>query len=98
MALEPLRVLLVQSWVIPAAAMRAALRTAGYEPKLFRVDFEPALAAALTRSTYDVVVLDSVSTGLSRKTVETAMRGASAGVRLVCVDMTLTPGPILRSQ
>jgi hypothetical protein len=76
MAPEPLRVLLVQSWVIPGTELRAALRSAGYAPKLFRVDFEAALTAALSHGTYDVIVLDAASTGLFRATVEALQRQA----------------------
>ena len=77
--------LLVQSWVIPATALRAALQADGYEATLFRVDFEPALAAALTRAIYDVVVLDSASTGLTRATVAASMR--EHGVKAPLIEL-----------
>ena len=75
MAGEPLRVLLIQSWVIPGAEVRTALTAAGFEPRIFRVDHEPALVAALTRAIYDVVILDARS-GLSRAEVEPLLRSS----------------------
>lgn len=73
MAGELLRVLLIQSWVVPGSDVRDALRAAGYDPKIFRVDFESALVAALQRGSYHVVLLDSQSTGVPRLMVEQLM-------------------------
>jgi FixJ family two-component response regulator len=78
-------VLLIQSWIIRGAEVRDALRSNGYEPQVYRVDFEPALAAALPRSTYDVILLDTRSTGIARTHVETLMR--DHGVRAPLVEI-----------
>lgn len=83
MAGEILRVLLIQPWVIPGARIRDALRAAEFEPRIFRVDHEPALAAAMGRMLYDVVIVDPRA-GLSRSRVEALLR--EAGVRAPIVE------------
>jgi len=79
--------LLIQSWVVPGAEISAALREGGFRPTIIRVDFEPAMAAALSRSSYDVVVLDPVSTGFAPADVE----------RLLCVHGVRAPLVVLES-
>ena len=83
MAHKAVRVLLIQSWIIRSAEVRDALRSNGYEPQVYRVDFEPALAAALPRGSYDVIVLDTRSTGIARTHVETLMREHAVRTPLV---------------
>lgn len=83
MAGETLRVLLIQPWVIPGALIRDALRGSDYEPRIFRVDHEPALVAAIGRMLYDVVILDPRA-GLSRSHVEALLR--EGGVRAPLVE------------
>jgi hypothetical protein len=85
MPAKALRVLLIQSWIIGGAEVRDALRSNGYEPLVYRVDFESALAAALPRGVYDVIVLDCRSTGIARSHVETLMR--DHGVRAPLVEI-----------
>ena len=94
MAGEPLRVLLIQSWIIRGAEVRDQLRAAGYAPQIYRADFEPAVAAALTRNTYDVVILDSKSTNLARGLIENLMR--EHGVKTPIVE--IAPGRELGSD
>ncbi len=91
MAPKVLRVLLIQSWIIRGAEVRDALRSNGYEPQVYRVDFESALAAALSRASYDVLLLDSRSTGIARSRVETLMR--DLGIRAPLVE--IIPGRCL---
>lgn len=93
MAGEPLRVLLIQSWVI-RGEVRDVLKAAGYAPQIYRADFESALVAALPRNAYDVVILDGRSSGLARATVEAHMRGIG-----VCVPLVeIVPGRDLGSE
>jgi hypothetical protein len=91
---EALRVLLIQSWVIPGAVVRGALVACGYHPQIYRVDFESALVAALPRATYDLVIVDPKTSGLSRTHVEVLMR--DHGVRAPLVE--LVPGKPLEEQ
>lgn len=97
MAGEPLRVLLIQSWVIRGGEVRDALTAAGYAAHIYRADFEPALVAALSRHTYDVVILDGRSTGLSRATVEARMREHGACLPLVEVEAGRALGSDVRA-
>lgn len=83
MAGDPIRVLLIQSWVIRGSALRDELRSAGFEPFVFRVDFEHALAAALPRGGYDVVILDTKSSGVPRAVVEALMRAHAIKAPLI---------------
>ena len=82
---EPVRILLIQSWVISGTAIRAMLRDAGFEPRLFRVDHVPALAAALSRGRHDVILFDTASTGLTRGTLDALMR--EHGVALPVIEL-----------
>jgi hypothetical protein len=50
------KVLLVASWVNDLSELRAAVRAMRPHTTIARVDFEPALAAALGREQYDLVV------------------------------------------
>lgn len=77
---EPVRVLLIQSWVIPGTAIRAALRDGGFEPRMFRADHEPAVSAALPRGGYDVILLHTPSTGITRATLHRMMREHGARI------------------
>jgi hypothetical protein len=52
------RILVIRPWTEPLTELRAALRDAGVIVRITRVDIEPALNAALARSSYDVVVWD----------------------------------------
>lgn len=53
-----IRIVLIRPWTRPLAPVRQALRSAGMAARIVRVDFEPALNAALGRDRCDVVVLD----------------------------------------
>lgn len=88
MVSKPLRVLLIQSWVVPGSELRSALREGGYQPLIYRVDFEPALVAALPRRSYDLVLLDSKTTSLSPSAVHALM--GEHGIRVPLV--VLAPG------
>jgi DNA-binding NtrC family response regulator len=69
-----LRVLLIRAWIHRLEPLRAALRDAGLDVHITRVDLEPALEAALTRGAYDVVIHDASVTGLHRDLVEARLR------------------------
>lgn len=85
---ELLRVLLIQSWVVPGVDVRDALQAAGYAPQLHRVDFESALVAALHRGGHHLVLLEPATSGLTRATVEALMLEHAAYLPLVI----LVPG------
>lgn len=67
-----IRILLVRSWVVSAAPVRAVLHAAGMIVTLIRVDLESSLEAAMIRGDFHVVVVDPDCTTLSLATV-TAM-------------------------
>lgn len=94
---EPVRILLIQSWIIAGATLRAVLRDAGFEPRIFRVDHVPALAAALSRGRHDVIVLDVASSGLTRETVEALMREHGAALPIVELGESAALAADLRS-
>jgi hypothetical protein len=68
------RILLVRSWLHSLEPLRKALRSVDLEPRITRVDLEPALAAALSRGTFDVVIVDPLTPTISRETVEACLR------------------------
>jgi len=68
------RILLVRPWTEPIGHFRAALREAGIDAKIWRVDIEPALNAALERATYDVIVFDPSTPHITRATIEELVR------------------------
>lgn len=57
---RPIRVLLVEDSEHDAALLMLELREGGYEPLCERVETAPAMAAALERQSWDVVVADYV--------------------------------------
>ena len=71
---DKVRILLIRSWTEPFAPFRAALRAVGIHARIARVDIEPALNATLGRSSFDVVVLDPSTPGISREVVEARLR------------------------
>jgi DNA-binding NtrC family response regulator len=92
MSAEPnnARILLIRAWTEPFAPFRAALRAAGLHTRIARVDIEPALNAALGRSSYDVIVLDPTTPGITREIVEARMREHGRFIPIV----VLASGPL----
>jgi hypothetical protein len=70
MAGQPLRVLLIQSWIVQDEVVRAPLRAAGFAAHVTRVDFEAALEAALCRGQIDIVIYDPATGGMPRGLVD----------------------------
>ena len=68
------RILLIRPWTAPLAPIRTALRDAGIEARISRVDIEPALNAALQRTRFDVVIYDPATPGITRETLDARMR------------------------
>lgn len=84
---EPIRILLVRAWTEPLAPLRAALRAAGVEARIVRVDIEPALNAALERgSKFDVVVFDPSTRGVSRELLDARLRDHHRFVPVVTLE------------
>jgi len=71
---DKVRILLIRPWTEPLAPFRAALRDAGIETRITRVDIEPALNAALSRGRFDVVVFDPKTSDISRELLEVRLR------------------------
>ncbi len=64
---------MVRPWT-ELAPLRHALRKLGYGVHLTAVDIEPALNAALARTTFDVVAHDPSTPAISRATLAARMR------------------------
>ena len=73
-ATNKVRILLIRPWTEPLAPLRAALRDAGVEARISRVDIEPALNAALARTRFDLVVLDPKTNHVTLDTVTACLR------------------------
>lgn len=68
------QILLIRAWTASLAPFRAALRTAGLDARIHRVDIEPALNAALQRTTFDVVIYDPETPGITRDMLDARTR------------------------
>jgi hypothetical protein len=85
-AMEKVRILLVRPWIEPLSAFRDALRAAEIHARISRVDIEPALNAALSRISYDLIVLDPRTPGITRDLVEDRLRENRRLVQIVMFD------------
>ena len=85
------RILVIRAWTEPLTRLRAALREAGVTVRITRVDIEPALNAALARSSYDVVVWDP-SCAIARDLVDARLRehGRTRDDRASCEELGVT--------
>lgn len=81
-----MKVLLVRPWVHPLAPLRDALRVAGFDPRFTRVDIEPALNAALTRGTHDIILLDPCTPSITRATIEARLRDHRLDIPIIELD------------
>jgi hypothetical protein len=70
---QSVRILVIRAWTKPLGPLRALLRAAGIEARIWRVDIEPALNAELTRSNFDLILFDPTGT-ISREVVEQRLR------------------------
>lgn len=80
------RILLIRPWTEPLSAFRSALTANGIRARISRVDIEPALDAALSRTSYDVVVLDPRTPGITREMVDAMLREHRRIVHVVIFD------------
>lgn len=69
-----LNILLVRHWTLDSARLRASLRAHGLSARITRIDFLPALYAALLRTTFDLVIYDPATTAISHDVVAISMR------------------------
>jgi CheY-like chemotaxis protein len=91
---EELRVLVVRPWTESLAELRAALESSGHDVHIVRVDFEPALNAALAREAFDATIFDPATPGMSRALVETSLR--DHGCRCPVIELTAEVADALR--
>jgi CheY-like chemotaxis protein len=68
-----IRILVVRTWTA-VLALRGALRTFGDRVHLTVVDIEPALNAALARTTFDLVLYDPSTPAITRDTLAARLR------------------------
>ncbi len=85
-ASEKVRILLIRPWTEPLSAFRDALTASGIRARIWRVDIEPALNAALSRTSYDLVILDPRTPGITREVVEATLREHRRIVQIVIYD------------
>jgi hypothetical protein len=85
MSAQPVRILLIQSWVVATHGIRMQLVAGGFLPKITRVDFEAALVAALWRGNIDLVLSCSSTPSLPPDVVEIRMN--EYGVRAPLVEV-----------
>jgi DNA-binding response OmpR family regulator len=85
-----IRILLVRPWTEPLAPLRAELRSGGFDAQLVRIDFEPALNAALARERFDAVIFDPATPGLSRELIETRLREHRRAAPVVVLESVST--------
>jgi hypothetical protein len=81
-------VLLIQFWINDADQIIAALASTGLPTNIKRVDIEPAICAALGRCSYDLVIFDQSTPGLTIDMVRSCMRSHDSKAVLVVVDGT----------
>jgi hypothetical protein len=86
MAAEPVRLLLIQTWVIATDGLRARLAAAGFTAWITRVDFEAALDAACWRRDFDAVIVNPATPGLPVAIVEARMKELGIDVPVVELD------------
>jgi DNA-binding NtrC family response regulator len=82
---KTIRILLIRAWTEPFALFRAALRAAGIHVRIARVDIEPALNAALGRGSYDAIVFDPTTPGISHDVIEARLREHARFIPIVVV-------------
>jgi len=71
---KALRILLIRPWTEPIAPLRSALRDCGIDTRITRVDIEPALHAALSRTSFDVILFDPNTRDITREIVDERLR------------------------
>lgn len=79
-----IRILVIASWEVPTAELRASLERADLHAKMTRVDIEPALHAALQRGPFEVALYVRPLSGLPLAMIEPVL--ADKKLRLVVVD------------
>ena len=98
----PVDVLLIRPWTFEIDSIVRWLRAADLEPTIERVDFEPALRAALksgryTIAIYSVAIYDPQTESLSREVVENALREHAPQLPLIVLDDAQRIGASVRA-
>ncbi|MBV8761537.1 MAG: hypothetical protein JO257_29855 [Deltaproteobacteria bacterium] len=78
----PIRILVIRTWT-ELAPLRTALRGLGHRVYMTNVDIEPALNAALARTSFDVVAYDPRTPGIARETLAARMREHGRNIPVV---------------
>jgi PAS domain S-box-containing protein len=86
----PIRVLLVEDSEEDALLLVRELKRGGYEPAHERVATEVALAAALDRQSWDLVIGDHSMPGFSGIAALVLVRGRGLDIPFICVSGTIT--------
>ena len=76
-------ILIVQAWTIDVTPCAEALRAAGIDAALTRVDFRAALEAALAHQRFDLVIVDPSTTDLPRGVVEECLARAGREIKII---------------
>ena len=75
---------MVRTWT-QVAPLRRALHDLGYGGDITAVDIEPALNAALARSTFDLVLYDPSTPAIGRETLAARMREHRRDVPVIAI-------------
>jgi DNA-binding NarL/FixJ family response regulator len=70
----PLNILLVRQWTLDTARLRTSIRAAGLSVRITRVDFPAALYAALTWTTFDVILFDPETPAITHELLSNTLR------------------------
>ncbi len=89
---KAVRILVIQRWTEEPTLIERALRDAGVDALLVRVDFQAALDAALAHDQFDVAIFDPSTPGLTHETVEACLRIAKRVVPVVTLGDLATIG------
>lgn len=79
----PLDILLVRPWTADTERLRTSIRAAGLTARITRVDFAAALFAALTWGTFNVIVYDRTTPGVTPEELAAAVRERSPATPVI---------------
>jgi len=92
-----LNILLVRLWTKDAERLRTSIRASGLGVRITRVDFPAAMHAALSWGSFDAVLYDPETPGISHEILVNALRERNLSIPILVTD-TDDVGRLLASQ